>query len=225
MKTKTLFLTAVCIAFAACDNSVENLPNQEEGSVQKTTFSKMQNSTEKAATFLKYLNLEYEEYFADTRGETSSPKDYSNEVNEKFADYDFSQQQVITSNYKEGKVYLVQNRNDQNSFLSFYEDSNGNVLNIKKINISVDKNYTTVAITKIDDTKYITLGGNSDDREIQIISYNNQILNLSPAQTRNGCSASIGAAGIIWSTGFGMVNPLAGVAVAVCFLAMSEIMC
>lgn len=45
-------------------------------------------------------------------------------------------------------------------------------------------------------------------------------------QTRiNGCNAAIYAAGVPWTIGFGMINPLAGVAAATFFWALEHAVC
>ena len=54
-------------------------------------------------------------------------------------------------------------------------------------------------------------------------SYNDKILTIS--QTRNGCSLSIGGAGIIWGTAFGALSMGAGAAASLVFLLMAEALC
>ena len=63
------------------------------------------------------------------------------------------------------------------------------------------------------------------DWQIQshILSYNDKILTIS--QTRNGCSLSIGGAGIIWGTAFGALSMGAGAAASLVFLLMAEALC
>lgn len=45
------------------------------------------------------------------------------------------------------------------------------------------------------------------------------------SQTRNGCSLSIGGAGIIWGTAFGALSMGAGAAASLVFLLMAEALC
>lgn len=58
---------------------------------------------------------------------------------------------------------------------------------------------------------------------VNILSYNDKILTIS--QTRNGCSLSIGGAGIIWGTAFGALSMGAGAAASLVFLLMAEALC
>lgn len=53
--------------------------------------------------------------------------------------------------------------------------------------------------------------------------HNDKILTIS--QTRNGCSLSIGGAGIIWGTAFGALSMGAGAAASLVFLLMAEALC
>lgn len=53
----------------------------------------------------------------------------------------------------------------------------------------------------------------------------NDVEALTISQTRNGCSLSIGGAGIIWGTAFGALSMGAGAAASLVFLLMAEALC
>ena len=75
----------------------------------------------------------------------------------------------------------------------------------------------------IDDYEFISICGDNERRNLEVLTYDQSV--FSSTQTRNGCSVCIGLAGIPWSTGFGMVNPVAGIACSICFMIMSEALC
>lgn len=138
-------------------------------------------------------------------------------------DYDFSVQQKITSKEKGGIVYLVQSKTNKDNFLALYENPDGIILNVKKININANDKEAIVALSKIDDTYFFTAQAEKEQSVVNILSYNDKILTIS--QTRNGCSLSIGGAGIIWGTAFGALSMGAGAAASLVFLLMAEALC
>lgn len=80
-----------------------------------------------------------------------------------------------------------------------------------------------VLFYRLDDSEFISICGDNERRNLEVLSYDQSV--FSSTQTRNGCSVCIGLAGIPWSTGFGMVNPVAGIARSICFMIMSEALC
>ena len=80
-----------------------------------------------------------------------------------------------------------------------------------------------IALSKIDDTYFFTAQAEKEQSVVNILSYNDKILTIS--QTRNGCSLSIGGAGIIWGTAFGALSMGAGAAASLVFLLMAEALC
>ena len=132
-------------------------------------------------------------------------------------------QQKITSKEKGGIVYLVQSKTNKDNFLALYENPDGIILNVKKININANDKEAIVALSKIDDTYFFTAQAEKEQSVVNILSYNDKILTIS--QTRNGCSLSIGGAGIIWGTAFGALSMGAGAAASLVFLLMAEALC
>ena len=107
--------------------------------------------------------------------------------------------------------------------LALYENPDGIILNVKKININANDKEAIVALSKIDDTYFFTAQAEKEQSVVNILSYNDKILTIS--QTRNGCSLSIGGAGIIWGTAFGALSMGAGAAASLVFLLMAEALC
>lgn len=70
---------------------------------------------------------------------------------------------------------------------------------------------------------FFTAQAEKEQSVVNILSYNDKILTIS--QTRNGCSLSIGGAGIIWGTAFGALSMGAGAAASLVFLLMAEALC
>lgn len=120
-------------------------------------------------------------------------------------------------------VYLVQSKTNKDNFLALYENPDGIILNVKKININANDKEAIVALSKIDDTYFFTAQAEKEQSVVNILSYNDKILTIS--QTRNGCSLSIGGAGIIWGTAFGALSMGAGAAASLVFLLMAEALC
>ena len=209
---KLLLLSFVFIVIASCNNDI-NSDILESTNSNETISSKVINSVAKESYLSKCLLLECEGYSSISRSQEDFCESFIN-------DYDLSTQQVITSNKKEGTVYLVSNKRDSTCFLAFYKDSNDNILNIKKISIKKDRNSDYVSFYRLDGSEFISICGNIENRNLKILSYDQSV--FSSVQTRNGCSICIGIAGIPWSTGLGMVNPLAGIACSFCFMVMSE---
>lgn len=141
-------------------------------------------------------------------------------------DFDLTKQEVISSTKSGGQVFMVKSKTNHNYYLSFYQDENGLILNVKKIFISAIGDNLTVEIVKLDDTKYFTAEGNVNDDFYSVTSYNEDVFGSIETRSKSlGCSASLMTASIPWSMGFGMLNPFAGLAANVVFWAMSEIMC
>lgn len=70
---------------------------------------------------------------------------------------------------------------------------------------------------------------NVKDKKASVIEYSeDRYGNLDGMATRAsdlGCSASLMAASLPWTIGFGMVNPLAGAAAGIIFWGLSQVMC
>lgn len=90
-------------------------------------------------------------------------------------DYDFSVQQKITSKEKGGIVYLVQSKTNKDNFLALYENLDGIILNVKKININANDKEAIVALSKIDDTYFFTAQAEKEQSVVNILSYNDKI--------------------------------------------------
>lgn len=105
------------------------------------------------------------------------------------------------------------------SLMGFQACSNDEVDNVK----TTTSNEAIVALSKIDDTYFFTAQAEKEQSVVNILSYNDKILTIS--QTRNGCSLSIGGAGIIWGTAFGALSMGAGAAASLVFLLMAEALC
>lgn len=58
-------------------------------------------------------------------------------------------QQKITSKEKGGIVYLVQSKTNKDNFLALYENPDGIILNVKKININANDKEAIVALSKL----------------------------------------------------------------------------
>ncbi len=196
-----------------------NNPNQKDQSVI-TCVS--QSSTEIGDKLIE--GLEYELNMLNMSSETRS---YS-QLNHILTEFDITNQEVVTSTEKDGKVFMVRSKTNPNNILAFYEDENGIILNVKKISISTTNDDVVAKVNKLDNTDYLTVGGNINNETFSVLSYNPDIFGNLSVETRSksvGCSGSIMAASLPWSIGFGMLHPLAGGAVSLVFWAMSEIMC
>lgn len=114
------------------------------------------------------------------------------------------------------------------SLMGFQACSNDEVDNVKTTTsndveaVSASSSFI-VALSKIDDTYFFTAQAEKEQSVVNILSYNDKILTIS--QTRNGCSLSIGGAGIIWGTAFGALSMGAGAAASLVFLLMAEALC
>lgn len=203
------------MSFQSCEKNIESVSLESENIGEVTSTLEVSNEAESnIPAFTEALESEISLLMPSTKG-------YSMESFTK--DYDFSVQQKITSSEKGGAVYLVQSKTDKDCFLALCENPDGLILNVKKIYITADENNATVAVFKVDNTDYITLSGNKEDKLVNVVSYNGKFLSITP--TRNGCSAAIGGAGLIWGTAFGVLSMGAGFAAGLVFLVMSEIMC
>ncbi len=177
------------IGFQSCNNdNMDNINSKNEKIKEAmSTSSSLVVSDEAENNIPKFKEaLESEAFLL-----ANSSRSYS--IDEFIDDYDFSKQQKIISNQKEGIVYLVQNKINKEYFLALYENSDRIILNIKKIHIKANDNEAIVSFFKIDNTDYMTLNTSKENSIVNILSYNDHILTL--ATTRNGCSLAIGGAG------------------------------
>lgn len=221
MKTYVYLFFGLCslMGFQACSNDeVENVssvtPNDVEAISASSSLITSEEAQNNIPAFTEAIEAE------NTLLELSSRANSMDALSEK---YDFSVQQKITSKQKKGIVYLVQSKTDKDNFLALYENPDGIILNVKKININANEKEAIVTLSKLDDTFFFTAKADKEQSVINILSYNDKILSISP--TRNGCSLSIGGAGIIWGSAFGALSLGAGVAASVVFLLLSEALC
>ncbi len=212
---KLFLLPFILITILSCNNDCNN-EILEKAESNEILSSKVTSSIATESYLSKYLLLECGGYHATSRNQDDF---YESLID----DYDLSTQQVIVSNKEEGTVYLVRNKKDTADFLAFYKDANNNILNIKKISIKKEGHSDYVLFYRLDDSEFISICGDNERRNLEVLSYDQSV--FSSTQTRNGCSVCIGLAGIPWSTGFGMVNPVAGIACSICFMIMSEALC
>ncbi|MBQ6746383.1 MAG: hypothetical protein IJR07_04990 [Bacteroidaceae bacterium] len=218
-----LTMAAAAVVFATTSCSSEDAPMDTSSDTREVLATSIENSIETQAFLTDYLRLEYAQYYAEPGTRSANPSDYAEETDEMFQDYDLSTQYAVTSDSKDGTAYFIQNTVAENEFLAFYRDNDGNILSIKKISIQNEGDYSTVSFTRIDDSEFISAKGNMQQNSIEYLSYDESVFGM--ATTRNGCSFCLGLASLPWSAGFGMAHPLAGVAVSVAFLLLSEAIC
>ena len=209
------------MGFQACSNDeVDNVKTTTSNDVEAVSASSSLITSEEAKNnipaFTEAIEAENTLLGLSSRATSMCIRDSSE-------DYDFSVQQKITSKEKGGIVYLVQSKTNKDNFLALYENPDGIILNVKKININANDKEAIVALSKIDDTYFFTAQAEKEQSVVNILSYNDKILTIS--QTRNGCSLSIGGAGIIWGTAFGALSMGAGAAASLVFLLMAEALC
>ena len=205
------------MGFQACSNDeVDNVKTTTSNDVEAVSASSSLITSEEAKNNIPAFTeaIEAENTLLGLSSRATSMDAFSE-------DYDFSVQQKITSKEKGGIVYLVQSKTNKDNFLALYENPDGIILNVKKININANDKEAIVALSKIDDTYFFT--AQAEKSVVNILSYNDKILTIS--QTRNGCSLSIGGAGIIWGTAFGALSMGAGAAASLVFLLMAEALC
>lgn len=211
-----LLLATFCFLFSSCQQSeVEDLT---EGESKEFINSSLKTSSEAEGNITRFKEALDSELSLFSTGITRGSS-----VEDIMENYDFSKQQQISSNKKGGFAYLIQSKINKNEFLGIYENSDGIILNIKKIVIDANETEAKVYSSQINNTPYLALSSEISSGAVTILSYNNQI--FSPIQTRNGCSLAIGTAGLIWGTAFGVVSMGAGFAAGVVFLLLSEAMC
>jgi hypothetical protein len=207
------------IGFQACSNDeIDNVKSANPNDVEAISASSSLITSEEAQNNIPSF---VEAIEAESTLLGLSLRTYS--MDAFFEDYDFSVQQKITSKEKEGIVYLVQSKTDKDNFLALYENPDGIILNVKKININANDQEATVTLSKIDNTYFFTAKADKEQSVVNILSYNDKILTTS--QTRNGCSLAIGGAGIIWGSAFGVLSLGAGAAASLVFLLLSEALC
>ena len=202
------------MGFQACSNDeVDNVKTTTSNDVEAVSASSSLITSEEAKNNIPAFTeaIEAENTLLGLSSRATSMDAFSE-------DYDFSVQQKITSKEKGGIVYLVQSKTNKDNFLALYENPDGIILNVKKININANDKEAIVALSKIDDTYFFTAQAEKEQSVVNILSYNDKILTIS--QTRNGCSLSIGGAGIIWGTAFGALSMGAGAAASLVFLLM-----
>lgn len=164
----------------------------------------------------------------------NSVKELTNEDNSlyniaKLDDFDFSKKNVVEGNlyeatraYSEDKECIFfENGTNKNEVVAFYVDKKYGVEKsaIFKCNVKNDILYVTA---------YDLDRNELFDIEVSIKTQTGIITNVytPKAQSRlNGCNAAIYAAGAPWAVGFGMVNPLAGLAAATFFWALEHAVC
>lgn len=207
------------MGFQACSNDeVDNVKTTTSNDVEAVSAASSLITSEEAKNNIPAFTeaIEAENTLLGLSSRATSMDAFSE-------DYDFSVQQKITSKEKGGIVYLVQSKTNKDNFLALYENPDGIILNVKKININANDKEAIVALSKIDDTYFFTAQAEKEQSVVNILSYNDKILTIS--QTRNGCSLSIGGAGIIWGTAFGALSMGAGAAASLVFLLMAEALC
>jgi hypothetical protein len=226
MKTNQYVLIGfLCAGFIAC-NSEDVYVEQMLDDRAEITLNH-QSSFEMENELVENLKIELDIYGnnANTRS-----LDVQTQLEVFLQNYDMSSQQVLTSTKDGGKTIMVKNRTNENDFLSFYEDEYGFISNIKRVEFVISSTENTVVVNfyKLDGTAYFSAGGNIYDKGFKVLSYNEDFFGNPETRARQhsvGCSASLMAASLPWSIGFGMINPLAGAVVSVVFWGMSELMC
>lgn len=150
MKTYVYLFFCLCslIGFQACSNDeVDNVKPATSNDVEAISASSSLITSEEAQNNIPA--------FAEAIEAENTLLGLSSRVNSMDAlseEYDFSVQQKITSKQKEGIVYLIQSKTDKDNFLALYENPDGIILNVKKININANEKEAIVALSKIDDT-------------------------------------------------------------------------
>lgn len=216
-----ILLSIIGIGIQACSNNdieVLDSTNQDaEGSISSSSYLITSSEAEaNIPAFIKAIEAEIHLLEPFSRTNFTSVADV-------YKEYDFLTQQKITSKEKKGVTYLVQSKMDENVFLALYEEPNGIIINVKKININANDKEATISFSKLNDTFCFSSNYVKEAGTFNILSYNRDL--YSTAQTRNGCSIAIGTAGLIWGGAFGVLSFGAGFAAGAIFLAMSEVMC
>lgn len=138
------------MGFQACSNDeVDNVKTTTSNDVEAVSASSSLITSEEAKNNIPAFTeaIEAENTLLGLSSRATSMDAFSE-------DYDFSVQQKITSKEKGGIVYLVQSKTNKDNFLALYENLDGIILNVKKININANDKEAIVALSKIDDTYF-----------------------------------------------------------------------
>lgn len=207
---------AAVTMFTACEkNNIyeEDMPSKESVQTVSINYDNNQDRIERIKQYLMSTNAQFR---------STTLKD------EIVSEYDLINQQIVSSETKKSKVIMLQNKKDKNKYLSLYEDEDGYILNSKISYVRENNNGVNVSFYDLSGVKYFELGGNTANNTLSVLNFNEDVFGSKSGTRRThsvGCSAAMFAAGAPWSVGFGMVNPLAGLAAAAVFWALSEVMC
>jgi hypothetical protein len=234
MKTKVVFflsLMTICFFLKSCSDFIDidsddsindttpsinyvylnNLKNDEVYSQIKETFSNYNNIT-RSSTEEENLELD----FINT--------------------FNFNFQEVLSDDKNLVKVVLVSSKNGNTinsgveaQYLCSTINTEEQILEQKIVETEFDGDEVFVSFYDVYGTFCYKIKSNVKDKKMSVVEYNkDRYGNLDGATTRQsdlGCSASLMAASLPWTIGFGMVNPFAGDAAGVVFWGLSYLMC
>lgn len=164
----------------------------------------------------------------------NSIKEFTNEDNSsynisKLQGFDFNKKKIIevalknrTRAYNENKeCVFFENKDKKNEVVAFYVGKEYGVEKSAIFEYNIKEKVLYVTAYDLDKRKLFDI---EVDTKTQVGVLTN--IYTPEIQTRiNGCNAAIYAAGVPWTIGFGMLNPLAGVAAATFFWALEHAVC
>lgn len=176
-----------------------------------------------------------EETLSNLSGTRSSLDDENKEL-DIFNGFNFNHQEVLSDNTNSLKVILIGSTNattinstNTAQYLCSTIDTRGQILTQKIVRTEFDGDNVYVSFFDLYGTFCYKIKSNVKDKKMSVMVYNKERYgNLNEISTRAadlGCSASLMAASLPWTIGFGMINPLAGAAAGIIFWGLSQAMC
>lgn len=212
MKATHFLYLICCISCLSCSNDQQRY--LDENDLGFKAYEKV-NSSELKHELISFLN------------QPITTRNYST-VNSSY--YNFDNQEILrplvqTSNVE---MVVIRNKTNDNNIMAFYKE-NGIIENCLVIELIQNTTNLTEEMTficrDIDNTPILKAEVNSKDNTCNVLEIYEGLNNVRSSGRNWGCNVSLGLAGAVWSTAFGMVTVGAGFAVSIGWCMMQTWMC